>query len=47
MLSDVAPTILSGLGLPVPSSMLGTDLWPLWSGTADARARLRDLGYVE
>jgi hypothetical protein len=30
MLSDIAPSILSTLGLRVPASMLGDDLGPMW-----------------
>lgn len=38
-LVDVAPTLLSAAGVPVPEDMRGTNLWPLWSGTGEAPAQ--------
>jgi hypothetical protein len=38
MLSDVAPSILASLGLPVPASMLGESLAPMWSGDVTTSA---------
>lgn len=34
-LVDIAPTLLEGAGLPVPSGMQGTSLWPILTGKAD------------
>lgn len=36
-LVDIAPTILAQLRAPIPSSMAGLDLTPLWSGGQAAR----------
>lgn len=41
-LLDVAPTLLAGVGLPVPASMVGRDFWPLLAGGWNRHfARLR------
>jgi len=45
MLLDVAPSILAAAGIAPPSSMRGTDLWPLWSND-DTEAVLPSLGSV-
>lgn len=32
MLSDIAPSLLAAAGIEAPPSMVGQNLWPLWSG---------------
>jgi hypothetical protein len=32
MLSDIAPSLLAAAGIAAPPTMLGQNLWPLWSG---------------
>ncbi len=43
-LVDLAPTILSACGLPVPSGWTGVNQWPVWTGETEQR---RDHAIVE
>jgi len=48
MLSDIAPSILSSLGLPVPESMLGESLQSMWAtGAEEATQRKGSVSQVD
>jgi arylsulfatase len=49
MLVDIAPSILAAAGIASPGSMLGTNLWPLWSrdGADEVRPTLGSVSHTE